>query len=79
MKRNQPRNPALRGMRSRWLAHEGQPSWHQARAGHISAGATVFSGDDAELKARALVERWKLIKPTWCWVAEELVPISEGK
>lgn len=25
-----------------WVVHEGEPSWHQRRAGHISAACTLF-------------------------------------
>lgn len=32
-----------------FILHTGQPSWHQRRAGHISAGSTVFhSRGDAD-------------------------------
>lgn len=39
-----------------WEVHEGYPSWHQQRAGHISAAATTGfqSREDAEAFAARL-------------------------
>lgn len=36
-----------------WVVHEGEPSWHQRRAGHISAASTMFRsiGDAHDLVA----------------------------
>jgi hypothetical protein len=31
----------------RWNVHTGRPSWHQAKAGHISAGCTSFTDRQA--------------------------------
>lgn len=31
-----------------WEVHEGRPSWHQQRAGHISAAVTTGFRDRAE-------------------------------
>jgi len=41
-----------------WDVHEGRPSWHQQRAGHISAAATVGFTSEAEAEefARGLRE-----------------------
>lgn len=30
-------------MRKHYEVHTGRPSWHQQKAGHISAGATIFN------------------------------------
>lgn len=73
-------NPALRGMQIRYLVHEGRPSWHQARAGHISAAATVFSGDFGETDALVLAGRLRLHHPHMpVFVRPELTPICEVK
>lgn len=77
-KSNNRPNPAIRGMQSRWLAHEGRPSWHQARAGHISAGAAVFTGEFAETDALVHAARFRAHHPHEpVAVREELTPIHE--
>lgn len=53
--RNQNPNPALQSVQIRWVVYEGYASWHQRRAGHAWAASTVFTGDDAEERARALL------------------------
>jgi hypothetical protein len=55
VKRKLGQNPALRSMQITWVVYEGRPSWHQRRAGHSWAASTVFTGDDAEDRARALL------------------------
>ncbi len=42
--------------------HEGRPSWHQARAGHISAAVTT--GFRTRADAQAHVDRLKVHHPT---------------
>lgn len=74
-------NPALRGMLSRWLVHEGAPSWHQRRAGHASAAASVFRGETAQ--ADALEFRTRVNSRSravvLAWTQELLTPICEVK
>ena len=50
------------GMTTTYDVHEGRPSWHQQRAGHISAGVTTgFATREA---AEAFVARCKGFRPT---------------
>ena len=43
-----------------WILHEGRPSWHQARAGHISAGGTIYDTKEA---AERGMERFRKARP----------------
>lgn len=45
------------------MVHEGEPSWHQRRAGHISAAGSVFTGPDAKRKAYEYAERFRVHHP----------------
>lgn len=57
-------NPALQAVQITWVVYEGHASWHQRRAGHIWAASTVFTGDDAEERARALLAGYAVHHPS---------------
>lgn len=44
----------------KYEVHTGRPSWHQNKAGHISAGITVFGEKD---EAEAYLARCKELRP----------------
>lgn len=45
---------------TKWSVHEGRPSWHQQRAGHISAGVTLC---DTKAEAEAYLASFKKHHP----------------
>lgn len=56
--------------------HEGRPSWHQQRAGHISAGVTT--GFKTRAEADAFVTRCKGFRPdTYIFVVERTATKQE--
>ena len=51
----------MAGKPETWDVHEGMPSWHQQRAGHISAAVT--SGYETQELAEAFAERLRAKYP----------------
>lgn len=49
-----------RRISTEYCVHEGRPSWHQQRAGQISAGAMCFF---TKRKATAFLRRVKKLRP----------------